>query len=203
MGLYSLPELSRMSWSPSSRLFAAPSPLVLHVEVAGPEGQQVPAAYVVRGRFRDSCCPKFSWGSTLLTGQYPAVPFKHCLLSYSKRPPNPVLIDASETPAVASMALLVNLRVSSISPAKLSPTMLPMVCHTPPQNPMIARPIGAPPSPREASPPARPPSLVYLHRCPLLHPDQSCPCPGCSALAQLALLPAVPSFFFHRLPPHL
>ena len=165
LGVVLTPRILQDVLEPQFPPLCRPSPLVLHVEVAGPEGQQdVPAAYVVRGRFRDSCCPKFSWGSTLLTGQYPAVPFKHCLLSYSKRPPNPVLIDASETPAVASMALLVNLRVSSISPAKLSPTMLPMVCHTPPQNPMIARPIGAPPTPREASPHAEPPSLVYLHR---------------------------------------
>ena len=82
MGLHSLPELSRISWSPSSCLFAAPSLLVLHVEVAGPEGQQdVPAAYLVRGRFRESCCPKFFWGRTLVTGQYPAVPFKGCLFT--------------------------------------------------------------------------------------------------------------------------
>ena len=80
--MHSLPELSRISWSPSSCLFAAPSLLVLHVEVAGPEGQQdVPAAYLVRGRFRESCCPKFFWGRTLVTGQYPAVPFKGCLFT--------------------------------------------------------------------------------------------------------------------------
>ena len=82
MGLYSLPELSRISWSPSSCLFAAPRLLVLHVEVTGPEGQQdVPAAYLVRRRFRESCCPKFSWGSTLVPGQYPDVPFKGCLFT--------------------------------------------------------------------------------------------------------------------------
>ena len=82
LGVVLTPRIIQDFLEPQFLPLCCPQTLVLHVEVTGPEGQQdVPAAYLVRRRFRESCCPKFSWGSTLVPGQYPDVPFKGCLFT--------------------------------------------------------------------------------------------------------------------------